>query len=166
MPVEDNTDEIDMDSLKKLLSRSEKQSKSSQIDDDLDIVSLRNKNQDKQKVYDINKILEKARYENKKVKEPENKIINNSKNILETLGTSDFESDYLLGKQKVPVKEPEIETPPSKLEMTREMKYHTKRINQNPLINQVMPDNNLSLELLSDLKPSGNTIVTLRRLRR
>ncbi|MEE3343010.1 MAG: hypothetical protein VZS44_02855 [Bacilli bacterium] len=161
LPLEDNTDEIDMDSLKKLLSRTEKKSKSSQLlEQELDIISSRNKD-DKQKMYDINKILEKARYENKKVKEPENNILNNSRSILETLGTSDYESDFLTKKDKSIDKiDDVIETPVDKLEMTREMKYHTKNININPLINQVMPDNDLSLELLSDLKPGDNTIVT------
>lgn len=44
--------------------------------------------------------------------------------------------------------------------MTREMKYQTRQISVDPLIEQVIPANDIALDLLSDLKPTGDTIVT------
>ena len=160
LPLSNNTDEIDIDSLKRLLARSEKPVRSHHEELDLDVLGAKKRNVDSEKVYDINKLLEKARYENKKMREPEkNVVINNSKSILETLGTGDYEGDYL--KEKENKKEDNVleDVSPVKLEMTREMKNLARNIAENPLTTQVMPDNDLSLDLLSDLKPSGNTIV-------
>ena len=56
--------------------------------------------------------------------------------------------------------EEEKKSEDNSLSMTREMKYHTKQISTDPLIEQVMPNSDLSLDLFEDLKPTGNTIVT------
>lgn len=160
LPLEDNTDEIDIDSLKQLLTRSEMPTRMHRDNLDLDILETRKRNIDNEKVHDINKLLEKARYENKKIREPENSnIINNSKSILETLGNV-YEDNFIKGEDKKDKVESTDEKKVSKMEMTREMKNLTKSIAENSLISQVMPDNNLSLEMFSDLKPSENTIVT------
>jgi len=164
LPLEDNTDEIDIDSLKQLLSRSEKPSRVHHSNThDLEIIESLKREKEKEKTRDINKLLEKARYENKKIQEPNNDIINNSKNILKTLETGDYEGNYLKEEEKEikSVTKKEVETPaPNNLEMTREMKFYNRNKAMNPLIDQVMPNNDLSLELLSDLKPNDNTIVT------
>lgn len=165
LPMTDNTDEIDMDKLKEMLNAENRKRYVSSNEHNLDVLEPRKRNIDESKVYDINKLLEKAKYENSKIKEPENKIINNSRNILSTLEETelsvkdiknacqkydDFDSsnDYMDNKNS------------DNLSMTREMKYHTRNISVDPMINQVVPDNDLSLDLLSDLKPTGNTIVT------
>ena len=56
LPLEDNTDEIDMAKLKELVL-SEQKSKSNTIKENLNILEQRKRNIDEQKVYDINKIL-------------------------------------------------------------------------------------------------------------
>ena len=160
LPLSNNTDEIDIDSLKRLLARSDKPVRSHREELNLDILESKKRNVDNEKVYDINKLLEKARYENKKMREPEkNVVINNSKSILETLGTGDYEGDYLREKERKEENNVLEKSSSVKLEMTREMKNLARNIAENPLTTQVMPDNDLSLDLLSDLKPSGNTIV-------
>ena len=167
LPLEDNTDEIDIDSLKQLLMRSEKQTRHRRDEMDFSILETRKRNVDNDKVHDINKLLEKARYENKKIREPEsNTITNKSRSILETLGTGNYEGNYLKREDEdILLDSEKVESKPLKnsvnnLEMTREMKNLTRNIEENPLIDQVMADNNLSFDLLSDLKPSENTIVT------
>ena len=158
LPLEDNTDEIDIDSLKKLLETDEKKTRTHRNDIDIDIIKSKRRNNEKE--HDINKLLEKAKYENQKIKEPENHSITyNSRSILETLGTNNYEGNYLK-KEETIKKEPENIEIPNKLEMTREMKNLTRNLSLNPLTDQVMPNNDLSLDLLSDLKPTENTIVT------
>ncbi len=158
LPLEDNTDEIDIDSLKKLLVRSENKTRSHHDDLNIDILDSKKRNIDNERVHDINKLLEKARYENKKIREPivNNNIINNSKNILETLGTGVYEGNYLKNDN---IEKVEIEKPVN-LEMTREMKNLTRNIVESSVASESVTDNDLSLDLLSDLKPTDNTIVT------
>lgn len=157
LPIEDNTDEIDMDSLKKLLTRTDKNDRAYHNEEKYTSI-LENKKRaiDENKVYDINELLEKARYENKKIQEPKNEIIENSRSILELL-----EEDKLKENNDINKEIPTNDLSKTKnLELTREMKFHTRNISTNPLIEQVMPDNDLSLDLLSDLKPTDDTITS------
>ena len=165
LPMTDNTDEIDMDKLKEMLSAENRKRYVSPNEHNLDVLEPRKRNIDESKVYDINKLLEKAKYENSKIKEPENKIINNSRNILSTLEETELSvKDIKNACQKYDdfgTSNNYMDNNNSdNLSMTREMKYHTRNISVDPMINQVVPDNDLSLDLLSDLKPTGNTIVT------
>ncbi len=161
LPLEDNTDEIDIDSLKELLIRSENKTRNTHEDINIDILEPKKRSIDNERVHDINKLLEKARYENKKIREPDsnNKIISNSRSILETLGTGDYEGNYLK-KEPEEVKEKIEASKPVNLEMTRELKNLTRNIAENTLAEQTEKDSDLSLDLLSDLKPTENTIVT------
>ena len=88
LPLEDNTDEIDMAKLKELVL-SEQKSKSNTIKENLNILEQRKRNIDEQKVYDINKILEKAKYENDKLKETTQSIPKVNKQILNTLQSTE-----------------------------------------------------------------------------
>lgn len=160
LPLADNTNEIDMDKLKKLISEmnvKEEESGHTYSYDDLNILEKKKRNIDENKVYDINKLLEKARYENEKLKEPENDMLKTSKNILSKLDNTldlNLRSDYTDNKDNIE------SSKDNELDMTREMKYHTKQISTDPLIEQVMPDNDLAMDLFFDLKPIGDTVVT------
>ena len=157
LPIEDNTDEIDMDSLKKLLTRTDKNDRAYHNEEKYtSILENKKRSIDENKVYDINELLEKARYENKKIQEPKNEIIENSRSILELLEEDKLKENNNINKE-IPTNDL---SKTSNLELTREMKFHTRNISTNPLIDQVMPDNDLSLDLLSDLKPTDDTITT------
>lgn len=169
LPMDDNTDEIDMDKLKELVSNMEKKKDSVTPPNgyNLDILEKKRRNIDEQKVYDINKLLEKAKYENNKLKEPENKLVKTSRNILSTLGSTEISTDDIkracekYEDNKIDIyPNKDIDSLDNSLSMTREMKYQTRQISTDPLIEQVMPDNDLSLDLFFDLKPTGDTIVT------
>lgn len=161
LPLEDNTDEIDIDSLKELLTRSEKPTRVHREELNLDVLEPKKRNIDNEKIHDINQLLEKARYENKKIREPDDsRIVNNSKSILETLGNvyedSFVKEDNYKNKEKL-----SHNNDSSKLEMTREMKNLSKSIaEENSLTSQVMSNNDLAIDMFSDLKPTENTIVT------
>ena len=168
LPIDDNTDEIDMDKLKELVSNINKKEDSTPPDGyNFDILETKKRNIDEQKVYDINKLLEKAKYENNKLKEPKSNSIKVSRNILSTLESNDLSIDeirkacqkYENDKINVYPNQDNL-TSDNELAMTRELKYQTRKISTDPLIEQVMPNNDLSLDLLSDLKPTGDTIIT------
>lgn len=170
LPIEDNTDEIDMDKLKELVSNmNNKENKIQHNNYNLNILEQRKRNIDEQKVYDINKLLEKAKYDNSKLKEKEDIRIKKGRSILSTLEGNELStSDIKKACQKYETFNNNLENQQNKsltndnndLTMTRELKYHTKKISDNPLIEQVIPDNDMALDLLEDLKPTGNTIVT------
>ena len=165
LPLEDNTDEIDMDKLKKMIADMNKkdESLSRPIDEELNILEKKKRNIDENKIYDINKLLDKAKYENDKLKEPDNKLLQTSRNILSKLsGDTDYDirNDYHKYDRSSRLKDLEEDSKNDELELTREMKYHTKKIYNDPLIEQVMPDNDLAMDLFFDLKPTGDTIVT------
>lgn len=156
MPSYNNTDEIDMDKLKELVNNtgSKRLVNSNYKENFLD----RNNKRElaKTKEYDINKLLERAKYENNKLKEPEDRIIRKSKSILSTLESSDLSTiDIKKACQKY-----ESLNDNKNIEMTREIKYQTRQISVDPLIEQVIPEDNGAFDLLEDLKPTGNTIVT------
>ena len=155
LPLQDNIDEIDMTRLKEIMASDNEKNitrESKKIDNNI-------KKQDDQKVYDINKLLEKAKYENSKLKEPIKNTTQTNREILETLESRELSLEEI---KKACQKNDQDEKDNNKeeLSMTRELKYHTKQISIDPLIEQVMPDNDLSLDILEDLKPTENTVVT------
>lgn len=165
LPLEDNTDEIDMNKLQEILDKSDidKYRKKQEETREHNIIEQRKRNIDEQRLYDINKILEKAKYENNKLKDVED----NSKvdtSILSTLQKREISVDELSKIYKEEkIKEDESSKIEDDLSMTRELKFkglseETK--NSNPLLEHVMPNNDLSLELFEDLKPTENTIIT------
>ena len=161
LPLADNTDEIDMDKLKKMIADMNKKDDTLNypMDEELNILEKKKRNIDENKIYDINKLLDKAKYENDKLKEPDNKLLQTSRNILSKLSdTPDYDIKEFNKYDRDSIKDSYDKE--DKLELTREMKYHTKKIYNDPLIEQVMPDNDLAMDLFFDLKPMGDTIVT------
>ena len=125
------------------------------------------KNLDEQKIYDINKILEKAKYENDKLKDasPKQTTTQINKQILSTLQSTELSLEEIKkASQNYPAretreevlqkKEPTLKETESNLSMTRELKY------QNLMQSETNKTADLSLDLFSDLKPTENTIVT------
>lgn len=173
LPLEDNTDEIDMAKLKELVL-SERKQKDNPIKENLNIIEQRKRNIDEQKVYDINKILEKAKYENDKLKETTQSIPKVNKQILNTLQSTELSLEELKKASKsyqnyqndeniVDLNHEEEQTSQSQsdslendLSMTRELKYQNLAQEEK----QKEPQEDLSLDLFSDLKPTGNTIIT------
>ena len=158
LPLEDNTDEIDMQKLQELLRKNKQQSSSIEPAKQTNILEQRKRNIDEQKVYDINKILEKAKYENNKLKNTkDSKKIDTS--ILSTLQSREVSVDELNSLYKNNLKQQQKE---EELSMTRELKFKelSKEVDNNPLMEHVMPNNDLSLELFENLKPTENTITT------
>lgn len=173
LPLEDNTDEIDMAKLKELVL-SEQKNKSNTIKENLNILEQRKRNIDEQKVYDINKILEKAKYENDKLKETTQSIPKVNKQILNTLQSTELSLEELkkasknyqsyqndekivnLNTQEEQQPEEQLKKIENDLSMTRELKYQNLSLEEN----SQEQDSDLSLDLFSDLKPTENTIVT------
>ena len=161
LPLEDNTDEIDMDKLQEILYGSKAKEQRIEEENQLNVIEQRKRNIDEQRVYDINKILEKAKYENHKLRDnvPTSKI---DTSILSTLESRDVSEDEVLElSDSYANKKTEDD---DNLSMTRELKFKelSLDVNQqsNPLMEHVMPDSDLSLDLLQDLKPTENTIIT------
>lgn len=161
LPLEDNTNEIDMEKLKELVSKT-RISEKREVPKNLNILEQRKRNIDEQKIYDINKILEKAKYENNKLKDtPPIR----TKSLLSTLESKELTLKDIkeMGKKYETYPKTIQEETEKELSMTREIKYQNLEqevAKENLLTAQVMPDNDLSLDLFSDLKPTENTITT------
>jgi hypothetical protein len=168
LPIEDNTDEIDIDRLKELVSSNIPKQKSPTLEYNLDVLEKRKRNIDESKIYDINKLLEKAKYENNKLKNIDDRQLDSRRDILETLESRELSVAEIKeacrkyeDKDEKNYQEQVEKDNQDDLAMTREMKYHTRQISVDPLIEQVvLEDNSLAMDLLSDLKPTCNTIVT------
>ena len=170
LPLEDNTDEIDMAKLKELVL-AEKKQKDSSIKENLNIIEQRKRNIDEQKVYDINKILEKAKYENDKLIETTQSMPRVNKQILNTLQSTELSLEELkkasksyqnkenivdLNHEEEQPSQSSVNSLENDLSMTRELKYQNLTQEES----KKESEDNLSLDLFSDLKPTGNTIVT------
>lgn len=171
LPIEDNTDEIDMERLKELISNSTPKQERQKNIESISVLEKKKRQIDEQRVYDINKILEKAKYENNKLKDTKTNIPKVSHSILSTLESNQLSLEEIQRASREYQKERsmEEEKKQEQLTMTREIKYQelTQEIQKGSLNH---PSNiessvessseDLSLDLFSDLKPTGNTIVT------
>lgn len=90
LPLEDNTDEIDMEKLRELVLNTKPKKENQDLEQKLNILEQQKRKIDEQKIYDINKILEKAKYENNKLKEPTAVPSQINKNILSTLESTEI----------------------------------------------------------------------------
>ena len=166
LPLEDNTDEIDMEKLKELVLM-EPSNQAKNYQQPTNIIEERKRNLDEQKIYDINKILEKAKYENDKLKDasPKQTTTQINKQILSTLQSTELSLEEIKKASKnysaqetreevLQKKEPTLKETESNLSMTRELKY------QNLMQSETNKTADLSLDLFNDLKPTENTIVT------
>ena len=159
LPLSDNTNEIDIDKLKEIISGyNNEPSVSNNFDSS--IFERKTRNIDKDRIYDINKLLEKAKYDNVKLKDSESELLKTSRNILSRLEVDSDNVGNDLDTYNSSVDSDVNNLSSNGLEMTREMKYHTKQLSVDPIIEQVMPDNDLAMDLFFDLKPTGDTIVT------
>lgn len=167
LPIEDNTNEIDMAKLRELVLSNNSKIEEEQIKENLNILEQRKRRIDEQKVYDINKILEKAKYENSKLKENTREDIRPRRDLLTTLGSAELSlSDIEKARREYQEqienakKEEKLE---EELSRTRELKYKnlSQEIEKDTKEDKSLSDNNsLSLDLFEDLKPTGNTVIT------
>lgn len=155
LPVSSNVNEIDINTLKKIATNRDEYRKLKELEDTMVIkrnkIIERKEEVKEEKIRDINELIEKARGEREKLMGVQEKISNTHYNFLNSLEANEDYEKLEKEKQK------ELD----KLEMTRQYKFQTKRLNDNPTIEQIMSDTaKLSLEILEDLKPSDNTVVT------
>lgn len=155
LPVSSNVNEIDINTLKKIATNRDEYRKLKELEDTMVIkrnkIIVRKEEVKEEKIRDINELIEKARGEREKLMGVQEKISNTHYNFLNSLEANEDYEKLEKEKQK------ELD----KLEMTRQYKFQTKRLNENPTIEQIMSDTaKLSLEILEDLKPSDNTVVT------
>ena len=155
LPVSSNVNEIDINTLKKIATNRDEYRKLKELEDTMVIkrnkIIERKEELKEEKIRDINELIEKARGEREKLMGVQEKISNTHYNFLNSLEANEDYEKLEKEKQK------ELD----KLEMTRQYKFQTKRLNENPTIEQIMSDTaKLSLEILEDLKPSDNTVVT------
>ena len=174
MPIEDNTNEIDIYKLRELVSKSNSTREEKQIKENLNILEQRKRRIDEQKVYDINKILEKAKYENKKLKTGINDKPKPKRDLLSTLESTELSLDDINkakekyqesgdSYEKVEILEisKEDDEREEKLSITRELKYKNLESQlDDEGDDKIYNTSSLTLDLFEDLKPTGNTIVT------
>lgn len=147
LPIPDNTNEIDIENLKSLVgSRNSKRKEmieKSEYEIEEDITSISNE----EKVYDINTLLEKAKEENAKIKK-EVPINKNIPNYLANLESDKNTKEIILKYDS---------NNDDDMPIVKEIKYSTSEINFN---DKSINTSSLSLDILSDLKPTGNTLVS------
>lgn len=167
LPIEDNTNEIDMAKLKELVLSNNSTKEVKQLKEDLNILEQRKRRIDEQKLYDINKILEKAKYENSKLKVSTTAVSKPRQDLLATLRSTELSLDEINEAKKHyqekidEIHEKKIE---EELSMTRELKYKNLSMEYEKEeiseVDFIGDTNSLSLDLFEELKPTGNTIIT------
>ena len=160
LPIEDNTNEIDMDKLRELVKNNNIEKEEIVLEKDLNVLEQRKRRIDERKLYDINKILEKAKYENNKLKETTSNTKKPKTDLLATLKSTELSLEEI---NEAKVKYQEMQVKEEKLSVTRELKY--KKLSEENIIEETEEKrehdaNWKSLDLFEDLKPTGNTIVT------
>lgn len=155
LPIEDNTNEIDMEKLREIVLNNNNTKETEQIKENLNILEQRKRRIDEQKLYDINKILEKAKYENNKLKEPTKINPKPKKDLLTTLGSTELSLEEIEKakeryQEKILKKNTNVE---ESLSITREIKY--KNLTKDEEIEEA--DSN---DLFDDLMGTENTITT------
>lgn len=181
LPLEDNTNEIDMAKLKELVLNNNTDKDKEVLREDLNILEQRKRRIDEQKLYDINKILEKAKYENNKLKQTTSNTKKAKTNLLTTLKSTELSLEEIneakakyqemlrRDEQKINKEDKNSSsadklfvTNEEKLSITREVKYKnlSDSIEKNDDVEEKCNTNSLSFDLFEDLKPTGNTITT------
>lgn len=143
LPIPENTNEIEIDSLNSIVGSRVSKRKEEVKSQDYELEDLEDNHEDSEKVYDINELLEKAKVENAKVKK-EVTVNKNMPNYLANLESDKSTKDII-------------------------SKYDGNDDDDMPIVKEVVieeevndkkGDSTLSLDILSDLKPSGNTLVS------
>ena len=141
LPVSDNFVELDITDIKKGITSREDYKKAKELGN---ITNTRVKalneeldnNKKEEKIYDINNMLEKARVNNKYIKEEE-----------------DFVSDKYLRSLEEFTRE-------EKIELIKDKQEELKEDYNKELEDKMKETASLSLDILSDLKPSDDTVIT------
>lgn len=136
LPVSENSSEINMSDLNKMISSREEYKKAKELSNITNkSIKLEEEKEvsvpDSKKVYDINELIEKARQDNAKAKEMMNK--ERKHNFLDELEVSE--------------------------ETVKKIRERHKQVSDDNLDKTVINTSSLPLDILSDLKPSGNTVV-------
>ena len=143
VPLVDNSDVIDASELNKMItSRGEYQKLK-----EYELVKEKKKEEvieeevkkEQKQVYDINEFLTKAKLENSKLKDM---------SIDEVKETQKKEHNFLMDMEA------------SELPKVDDFKFHTKEISKDPHVTQIVNTNSLPLDILTDLKPTDDTIVS------
>lgn len=143
IPVSENINEIDIENLKSLVG-SRVSRKMEQIDiNDVNVDDNAINYSYQEKVYDINTLLEKAKEENAKIKKEE-PVNRNVSNYLANLESDKTTKEFLLKSDEED----------DDLPIVKGITYSTAEIR---LDDKVVNTSSLSLDILSDLKPTGNT---------
>ena len=125
LPLEDNTQKIDMVKLRELVSSSKSSNipkKEEVIKEDLNILEQRKRRIDEQKLYDINEILEKAKYENSKLKDNRKPTLKPRKDLLATLESTELSLDDINEAKRIYEETTIKDGIEEKLTITREIK--------------------------------------------
>lgn len=146
LPIPDFSNEIDIENLKSLVGSRSSKMKEKLEEQEFDFDDEINYVHNEEKVYDINTLLEKAKEENAKIKKevPVNK---NIPNYLANLESDKNTKEIILKHEK----DYDADMP-----IVKEVKYSTSEIN---FTDNSISTASLSLDILSDLKPTGNTLV-------
>lgn len=153
LPIADNTNEIDISDLEKIVSGSSGNISKNQRTQEQELIEIRKK--EEQREYDINKILEKVKTRNEKIRENvkresalgNNFLINleSQKKEISSINTEDANDKNL----------------DDSLSMTRELKFKDKQLEVTREIEAIKEENVADpLDLFQDLKPDGNTFIT------
>lgn len=168
LPLEDNTNEIDMAKLRELVLNNNTEKEKEFLKDNLNILEQKKRRIDEQKLYDINKILENAKYENSKLKQTTASVKKPRTDLLATLKSTELSLEEINEAKakyhEMLNKEEENSTKEDDLSITREIKYKNLSDSIEDETNgdeeKKYNTNSLSLDLFEDLKPTGNTITT------
>lgn len=143
LPVPDNTNEIDIENFKTLVESRVTKRKENAEANGTDFDNEYQKDSEDDKVYDINTLLERAKEENAKIKK-ESYINKNVPNYLANLESDKNTKDIILKYDG----DDDADFPIVKEQFTSSV-----RVNEEG-------SSNLSLDILSDLKPNGDTMVS------
>ena len=147
LPVSENTNEIDIENLKSLVgsrtSRKKEEFNNREINIEEETIVMPKE----EKVYDINELLENAKKENAKIKK-ENPVNRNIPNYLANLESDKNTKEIILKYDG---------DNDDDLPIIKEIKYSTSEIHFD---GDKVNTSTLSLDILSDLKPNGNTQVS------
>ena len=143
LPIPENTNEIEIDSLNSIVESRVSRRKEEVKNQDYKLEDLDESFDETEKVYDINELLEKAKVENAKVKK-EVPVNRNTPNYLANL-ESDKSTKDIISKYDG--------NDDDDMPIVKEVVNEEKSVNDSG-------NSTLSLDILSDLKPSGNTLVS------
>lgn len=146
LPISENTNEIDIENLKSLVGSRTLKRKEQTLNQENFLEDEIISKPEESKVYDINTLLEKAKEENAKIKK-ENPVNRNIPNYLANLESDKNTKEIILNYAG---------DNDDDLPIVKNISYTTSKIE----LNNDENSSDLSLDILSDLKPNGDTMVS------